>query len=59
MPTPHQNTAWQTRIKELLRQGYGVEDIAIKTKVKTDAVRREVQIMREEGTLCEVLGVAE
>jgi hypothetical protein len=34
-----------------LRQGYGVEDIAVMLKEDVDAIRREVAILREEGEL--------
>ena len=49
--TAHANDAWQTVVRRLLKEGYGVEDIAIKAKCDVQDVRREVQILREGGDL--------
>lgn len=40
-----------------LRQGFGVEDIAIKAKVPVDKVRAEIQRRRESGDLARIYGV--
>jgi len=53
--TRHQNDAWQTWVRELLAQGFGVEDIAIKTKSAVEHVRREVSILRQEGRLRDIV----
>lgn len=55
--TPEKNTAWATRVRKLLGQGFGVEDIAVKLECKADDVRREVEIYRQEGSLRRVLGM--
>lgn len=57
MPAEHVNHAWKVKVHRLLRQGYGVEDIADKLTCDVSHVRLEVQILREEGRLIEVLGV--
>lgn len=48
---------WQSRVASLLRDGFGVEDIAIRMKCSTADVRREVEILRSEGRLRDVLGL--
>ncbi len=48
---------WQSRVASLLRDGFGVEDIAIRMKCSTADVRREVEILRNEGRLRDVLGL--
>lgn len=48
---------WQRRVADLLREGFGVEDIAIRMKCSTADVRREVEILRNEGRLRDVLGL--
>ena len=55
--SPERNTAWQTTVRNLLRDGLGVEDIAVKLECEVAAVRREVKILRDEGRLMGVLGV--
>ena len=49
--TAHANDAWQTVVRRLLREGYGVEDVAIKLRCDVDDVRREVAILRASGDL--------
>ena len=49
--TPHRNDAWQTAVRGLLKQGYGVENIAIKLKCDVQDVRREVAILRDSGEI--------
>lgn len=46
-----QNSQWQGRIKRLLREGWGVEDMAARHNICIRAARREVQILRETGEL--------
>lgn len=41
------NSQWIARVSILLREGFGVEDIAIKLKCTVEAVRMEVKILRE------------
>lgn len=55
--TAQRNTFWISRVRCLLSEGYGVEDIAVKLECSADDVRREVEIYRAEGTLKKVLGV--
>lgn len=45
------NSVWIARVRSLLRDGYGVEDIALRLKCSADDVRREVQILRDAGVL--------
>lgn len=54
-----QNSEWIGRMKTLLREGWGVEDIAIKTKTKLEHVQREVRILRASGELEELFERAE
>jgi hypothetical protein len=49
--TAQANTMWICRVREALREGYGVEDIALRERCDVEDVRREVQILREEGAL--------
>lgn len=49
--TPQQNTMWMCRVREALKAGYGVEDIAIREGCSIEDVRREVAILRAEGQL--------
>lgn len=48
---------WIVKVRDLLRQGFGVEDIAVKLKCDVSHVRAEVEIYRREGRLKEVLGL--
>lgn len=45
------NSQWIGSVNALLREGYGVEDIARRLKCSVEAVRLEVAILREEGLL--------
>jgi DNA-binding NarL/FixJ family response regulator len=47
------NSTWQGRVHALLRQGFGVEDIAVRLRLDVNSVRLEVAILREEGVLAE------
>lgn len=53
--TPEQNSGWMVRVRTLLGQGFGVEDIAIKLKCAVADVRREVEIYRQEGRIKEIV----
>jgi DNA-binding NarL/FixJ family response regulator len=55
--SPEANTNWQAKVAQYLRDGYGVEDIALKMKCEVSAVRHEVKILRDEGRLGAALGV--
>lgn len=48
------NSMWQASVRALLRDGLGVEDIAIRTNATSDDVRREVEILRASGELTEI-----
>lgn len=48
------NEDWQWRVRSLLREGFGVEDIALKLCCDTEHVRAEVRILRREGVLAEM-----
>lgn len=39
-------TEWRTEAKAMLKDGYGVEDVAVKTGVDVDEVRQIVRAMR-------------
>ena len=43
------NSVWIARVRLLLRDGFGVEDIAVRLKCCVDDVRAEVAILRENG----------
>ena len=43
------------RIEALLREGLGVEDIAVRLSCEVEAVRLAVRIFREEGRLVEIV----
>jgi len=45
------NSVWQTRVRELLSSGLGVEDIAIELNGNVEDGRREVSILRDGGAL--------
>jgi hypothetical protein len=56
-PAPYSYTpkpgsrAWVTSIAALLRDGFGVEDIAIKLSCHPDQVRKMVAVFRREGLM--------
>lgn len=54
--TPKQNTSWICRVRTLLKEGFGVENIAIKLNCDVQAVRNEVVILRELGELGRMYG---
>lgn len=53
--TAHRNSAWIVSVRELLGQGFGVEDIAVRLGCKAGDVRREVEIYRQEGRIKEIV----
>lgn len=53
--TAQQNTSWMVRVRDLLGQGLGVEDIAIRMGCSADDIRREIEIYRQEGRLTEIV----
>jgi hypothetical protein len=53
--TPQQNTSWMVKVRDLLGQGLGVEDIAIRLGCSAEDIRREIEIYREEGRLTEIV----
>ncbi len=50
-------TQLQAQIAELLRDGYGVEDIAIKLEIDPDNVRNIIMEWRRKWGLFTILGV--
>lgn len=46
---------WRAEAKNMLRQGFGVEDIAIHTGVEASHVRQFVSALRASGRLTDVL----
>lgn len=53
--TPEANSNWQARVRALLREGFGVEDIAVRLSCRVEDVRREVEILRATGELKEIV----
>lgn len=51
MGTQQQNTMWQCRVRQMLEQGFGAEDIADKDGCPVEDVRKEIEILRAEGYL--------
>lgn len=47
----YQNSQWICRVREELKAGFGVEDIAIRLNCDVADVRAEVGILREGGDL--------
>jgi hypothetical protein len=47
----HADTKWTRMVRENLRQGFGVEDIAHESGSPVASVRREVMLLRAEGHL--------
>lgn len=45
------NDYWIARVRLLLQEGYGVEDIALKLRCGVQSVRDEVGILRAMGAL--------
>ena len=55
--TASRNSQWMVTVRRMLRQGWGVEDIAVRLKCHPNNVRAEVEIYRKEGRLREILGL--
>lgn len=53
--TPDQNTGWMVKVRTLLGQRLGVEDISIRLNCSVADVRREVEIYRQEGRIREIV----
>lgn len=51
MKTAYRNSQWISRVRALLKEGFGVEDIAVELVCDVEKVRLEVQILRAEGEL--------
>ena len=49
--TADRNSNWQVRVRGLLAQGYGVEDIALRLSYDLKSVQAEVKILRQSGEL--------
>ena len=47
--TPQANDMWQSRVRSMLADGLGSEDIAVKLGCARNDVVREVQILRDAG----------
>lgn len=47
---------WQQRVKPMLAEGLGVEDIAIAVRQPVESVRMMVRMMRQSGILAEIYG---
>ena len=50
---------WRQAVAELLGQGLGVEDIALRLKANQSEIREEITKLREGGKLRAVLGLNE
>jgi hypothetical protein len=50
VPKPR-STTWINAIGVLLRDGWGVEDIAIKLDCQPDQIRKQVALFRDAGLL--------
>lgn len=48
------NSRWQGRVKNLLRAGYGADDIALQLDCAPETVRTEIRILRATGDLEEI-----
>ncbi|GAB5434768.1 MAG: hypothetical protein EpisKO_41380 [Epibacterium sp.] len=54
MNSERSNSLWVVAVRQLLRAGFGVEDIALKTGRDSEDVRREVNILRESRELARI-----
>lgn len=54
--TPRANSQWIGRVRALIREGYGVEDIAVKLGCDVACVRTEIEILRQSGDLKVMFG---
>lgn len=53
--TARRNSAWQGLVSQYLREGYGVEDIALFMECDVALIRTEVSILRQEGRLRDIV----
>lgn len=51
------NIEWKIAVCRMLRQGLGVDDIAVRLKCSPGSVRHEVAILRHDGRLAAVLSL--
>lgn len=56
--TAQANSNWQQRVRSLLSTGLGVEDIAVSLSCDVQAVRCEVQILRDSKELPDVIAIS-
>lgn len=49
------NSMWIVRVRELMRQGFGVEDVAMKLGCEAEHIRNEVAIYRAEGRIRDLI----
>lgn len=54
--TARANSQWIGRVRALIREGFGVEDIAVKLGCDVACVRTEVGILRDMGALRDMFG---
>lgn len=54
--TARANSQWIGRVKAMLADGLGVEDIALRLSCDVQAVRDEVSILRQTGVLNDMFG---
>lgn len=45
---------WRWKAKNLLAEGFGVEDVAVKLSVPADDVRKLVRALRNSGRIAEI-----
>lgn len=54
MAQEHLNTAWQHKVRTLLKQGLGVEDMVALHDMNRADVQEEIKILRASGELEEI-----
>lgn len=59
MTAAHLNSMWIGAVREALRLGFGVEDIAVQLGCNVESVRLEVSILRQSGELKKIYERAE
>ena len=47
----HSNTQWIAMVRSMLFDGFGADDIAVKSQSDPEVVRDEIMLLREEGGL--------
>jgi hypothetical protein len=53
--TAQSNTMWQSRVRKLLREGFGSEDIGVRLGYPAEDVRQEIALLRANGDLKGIL----